>query len=342
MPTVPPGGVIPTLPGGVTPPIGTLPPTGLMPDRPEGGLLPDVLLPGGGGSYPPGGGPGVAHRVGDIVATEQALIPKHGWNVWMDATYLDISDTKSSAGAKGTTRMLTFGADTILRPGLILGFTSGWQDAHTTLYEGAMRIESDGYNLGPYLAWQCSERWMIDGALTYSQLDNTQRVLVLNGAYESQTFTASLGASGNYRWGRTMIRPRLAVNYGTNWADAYNLTGTLLGTPLDLFQPDDEYDTGTVTSSVEFSRVYFFNDRTPVMPYLNLEANYAFQHLGKGDTLTGDLSEVRTSSWSGAARVGMRILLSPVTNLTLSGGYTSIGQDGMDISEWRLYLSHAF
>ena len=46
--TLPPTGLMPTLPGGVTPPIGTLPPTGLMPTMP-GGVTPPI------GTLPPDG-----------------------------------------------------------------------------------------------------------------------------------------------------------------------------------------------------------------------------------------------------------------------------------------------
>ncbi len=47
MPTLPPGGVVPNLPGGVAPPIATLPPEGMMPTLPgqPGGVMP--TLPGG-------------------------------------------------------------------------------------------------------------------------------------------------------------------------------------------------------------------------------------------------------------------------------------------------------
>lgn len=331
MPGVPPGGVIlPNRPGTlppetVTPPIAVLPPDGGTP-----------LPPAGGGDIGP------AARVGAIVAAEQVLTPKHGWNVWMDATYLDIADHRSDAQAKGVTSMLTFGADTIVRQGLIVGFTAGWQDAHTSLYEDAMRIESNGFNIGPYLAWVYSERWMLDVSLTYGQLDNSQRILVLSGDYDSTSLTGSIGTSGNYKWGETMVRPRVAVSYGMNWSDSFSLTGTLLGTPLDIVMKNDDYNTGTAMFSVEFSRIYFVGDRKPVMPYLNLEADWAFQHIGRGDALSGDLSETTTQTWTGSARAGVRILLSPATTITLSGGYTSIGQEGLDISEWRFYLSHSF
>ncbi len=260
----------------------------------------------------------------------------------MDETYMDIADHSTEAQAQGGTNLLTFGADTTLRPGLITGFTLGGQNAHTTLYGDAMRITSDGYSLGPYFAWQYAQRWMFDASLNYTQLDNTQRILGIAGSYESRSFTASVGLTGNYAWGTTSVRPRVSLSYGKNWSDGFNLTGTLLGVPLDIVMPSDDYDTGTGMFSVEFSRIYYINAHTPILPFLNLEADWNFQRRGKGDPLTGDLSETNTSSWSGAVRTGVRMPLSAVTNITLGGGYTSIGQKGMDIWEWRFYLSHAF
>ena len=50
-PILPPGGITPTVPGGVTPPIGTLPPGGTTPTEP-GGVTPPI------GRLPPGGGEG--------------------------------------------------------------------------------------------------------------------------------------------------------------------------------------------------------------------------------------------------------------------------------------------
>jgi len=350
--TLPPTGVMPQLPGGVTPPVGTLPPTGVMPQLPGGavppvGTLPPEVRPPV-GPLPPGvqpapGMPGTGERVGAIVAEEAARRPaSHGWNLWLDNTYYDISDDRDGASGDGSTNALTIGVDKVVRRGMILGWMFSWQDSDTSRYADQSRIDSEGYTTGPYFAWQIGERWMFDASAYFGANDTSQRILVLSGGYDSKSYGAAAGLTGSYSWGATAVRPRLAINWSRNSNDAMSLRGTLGAIDLDIVLPESTTNFSAATLSTEFARYLGFMQSVPTMAYLDLEAQYGLDDYAGVNSLTGELTSAKESSWTGRVKLGVRMLVAQKTTLTLAGGYSSIGQDDLDISEWRLYLSHSF
>jgi hypothetical protein len=350
--TLPPTGVMPQLPGGVTPPVGKIPPTGVMPQLP-GGVVPPVgtlppevrppVAPLPPGVQPAPGMPGPGERVGAIVAEEAARRPaSHGWNLWLDNTYYDVSDDRDGASGDGSTNALTLGVDKVVRPGVILGWMFGWQDSDTSRYAGQSRINSEGYTTGPYVAWQVGERWMFDASAYFGANDTSQRILVLSGGYDSETYGAAAGLTGSYSWGATAVRPRLAINWSRNSNDAMGLRGTLNAIDLDIVLPESTTEFSAATLSTEFARYLGFMQSVPTMAYLDLEAQYGLDDYAGVNSLTGELTSARESSWTGRVKLGVRMLVAQRTTLTLAGGYSSIGQEDLDISEWRLYLSHGF
>ncbi|WP_256351753.1 autotransporter outer membrane beta-barrel domain-containing protein [Aeromonas sp. sia0103] len=379
--TLPPQGVMPTLPGGVQPPIGTLPPEGLMPTRPPLGERPfiplpapvtlpgrmtagqqaseralnertlcvmaderDQLTPEQRDQYPACPFTRAELAAGQVASQSQPVPLPEGrrWNLWADEVYYDISDHREGLDMSGSTNVFSLGADTRLDNDLILGLSVARVDSKVDSFNGGMRLSAGGYNIGPYLAYPVSASWMLDGSLVYGWMDNNQDLLFLSGDYGSTSVGGSLGATGQYFWEETSVRPRLAINYSHNRSDGYRMEGDYQGLALRLDQDSDSYNQGNMTGTVEFSRVYYTSKGLPLMPYGELGLDYGFERPNDGYILTGDLSSARTEPLSGTVRLGMRTLIGGEATLTTSAGYTSIGQDGLNIWEWRINLSKPF
>ncbi|MFQ2159909.1 autotransporter domain-containing protein, partial [Aeromonas taiwanensis] len=264
------------------------------------------------------------------------------WNLWADEVYYDISDHRHGLDISGSTNVFSLGADTRLDNRLILGFSVSRVDSRVDAFNGGMQLSAGGYNLGPYLAYPLSESWMLDGSLVYGWMDNTQELLFLSGDYGSTSLGGSLGATGQYFWSETSVRPRLAINYSHDRSDGYRMEGDYRGLAVRLARDSDSDNQGNLTGTVEFSRVYYTRQGRPLMPYGELGLDYGFERPNDGYILTGDLSSARTDPLSGTVRLGVRTLIGSEATLTTSAGYTSIGQDGLNIWEWRINLSKPF
>ncbi len=282
---------------------------------------------------------------GPVTAQEQpaAVQPaERRWNLWADEVYYDISDHRHGLDISGSTNVFSLGADTRLDNRLILGFSISRVDSRVDAFNGGMQLSAGGYNIGPYLAYPLSESWMLDGSLVYGWMDNTQELLFLSGDYGSTSFGGSLGATGQYFWSETSVRPRLAINYSHDRSDGYRMEGDYRGLAVRLARDSDSDNQGNLTGTVEFSRVYYTRQGRPLMPYGELGLDYGFERPNDGYILTGDLSSARTDPLSGTVRLGVRTLIGSEATLTTSAGYTSIGQDGLNIWEWRINLSKPF
>ncbi|MFM5192312.1 autotransporter outer membrane beta-barrel domain-containing protein [Aeromonas media] len=264
------------------------------------------------------------------------------WNLWVDEVYYDISDHREGLDMSGSTNVFSLGADTRLDNDLILGISVARVDSKVDSFNGGMRLSAGGYNLSPYLAYPVSASWMLDGSLVYGWMDNNQDLLFLSGDYGSTSVGGSLGATGQYFWEATSVRPRLAINYSHSRSDGYRMEGDYQGLALRLNRDSDSYNQGNMTGTVEFSRVYYTSKGLPLMPYGELGLDYGFERPNDGYILTGDLSSARTEPLSGTVRLGMRTLIGGEATLTTSAGYTSIGQNGLNIWEWRINLSKPF
>ncbi|WP_421198275.1 autotransporter domain-containing protein [Aeromonas enteropelogenes] len=370
--TLPPQGMMPTRPGGVTPPMGTLPPQGMMPTRPGGvqpptGLLPTPVLPV------------VGHPAGEVASTrawtgtrlcvmgdERAQLPPtlrdrypdcpssretavavvqpepRRWALWGDEVYYDVADHREGNDLSGSTNVFTLGAETRLDQAMSLGVAVSRLDSKVTAFEGGMRLVAGGYNLGPYLTYRLSERWMLDAALMYGWMDNEQGLLFLSGDYGSTSVSGNLGGSAQFEWDAFTLRPRLALSYSHTCSDGYRLQGDYRGLPLQLERGSDSYNQGNLTGTLELSRLYHTRDGVPVMPYGELGLDYGFERPNDGYILTGNLDMARTQPLSGTIRVGLRALLGGATTVTASTGYLSLGQGGLSVWEWRLNLSKSF
>ncbi|WP_374355136.1 autotransporter domain-containing protein, partial [Limnohabitans sp.] len=384
--TLPPSGVKPTLPGGVTPPIATLPPTEITPSLPGGvtppiGTLPPsgekmtgnialtavdgytpppTVLPcsemrpselGGSDSDPRSGchsheqqDPQAASEsaAGVPITAGRDLVEDTLWNTWVDTHYTSTSDHRNGLDTTGNAGVIVMGADRRVASDLVAGLQLSLETSSSKGFQGVMTSDSDGFMISPYMAYQVSPQWSLYGALGLGQSNIDNRILSLNGSYEVQRYSATLNAQGQYPLGSAFVRPKFTLSYMHNNADAYNLGGSILGTPINLRMPKNSYDFGTLESSVEINRVFRFDNGSALMPYAEIGIAYDFERPDSGRYLDGDLVYRDSSPWIGMTRLGMRSLVDRTTLVEFAASYLSLGTNDLAVWDLRLFLSHSF
>ena len=370
---LPPTGITPGLPGGVMPPIGTLPPDGVTPGEPgvgasSGGVSGQGTGTSVGVNVPPGYQhgrvlPPTAQCIdprypdGTVTMTCTSPIPIGGevaitpgrqfdfqspWNTWMDARFVNAFDGRYGLDTESLAGVLTIGIDRRLSDDLVAGFSVSIESGQSDGYGGTMHSDFESYTAGPYVALRLSPRWAVDASASYSFADNNLELASLDGSYDSQQYSGSINVHGQYDFGAVGVRPKASLFYAHTAGDAYVLDGKVFGRSVSLQFPESDFGYGVTEASVEINRLFTAENGMRFMPYAEFGVDYEFERPNDGAIMTGDLTLATPSPWAGSARAGLRTLISETAFLEASAGYLSIGQDGLDAWEGRLYASFGF
>jgi len=364
--TLPPTGLTPSLPGGVTPPIGTLPPSGekvtgnIALTAVDGYNPPPTVLPcsemrsgelGGSDSEPRSGCHAPEQQdpqatsesaAGAPITAGRDLVEETLWNAWVDTHYTSTTDHRNGLDTTGNAGVIVMGADRRVANDLVAGLQFSLETASSKGFQGVMTSDSNGFMISPYMAYQVSPEWSLYGALGLGQSNIDNRIFSLSGSYDVLRYSATINAQGQYPLGSAFVRPKFTLSYLHNNADAYNLGGSILGTPITLRMPKNSYDFGTLESSVEINRVYRFDNGSALMPYAEVGIAYDFERPNSGRYLDGDLAYRDSSPWVGMTRLGMRSLVDRTTLVEFAASYLSLGTNDLAVWDLRLFLSHSF
>lgn len=405
---------MPTVPGTVTPPIGTLPPSGLTPGVPPGVIAPMVVVPlapslaseqaaarlrpAGDcvvkpvmsdqdlvncGATPPSGSlvqrSSTPAAAGAVTPPVMAALPSGGtvaaapagatrsaqapaefggqapitrgrefaeespWNAWVDARYTGNSDHREGLDLQGNSGYLALGIDRRVGSDLIAGVQLSFLDSRTSGFSDLWQLESSGFNVGPYLAYRFSPQWTANASLLFGRSESENQIDAISGRNKTNTYSLNLSATGQYALGEGyQLRPTFSVYYSRADSADYELSGTIAGIPIALPVSGGTSNFGLAEAKAELNRSFRSSGGTPIVGYMELGVQYAFERPGDGKILTGDLTLASTSPWNGTLRAGARALVSRSTFLEASIGYLSIGSNDLNVWEGRLYLSHAF
>ncbi len=346
--TLPPSGIMPTLPGGVTPPIGTLPPSGVMPTLP-GGVTPPI------GTLPPSG---ITPELPSIDGSDSTgelsldgvapLTPARKfaqeplWNLWVDSRYTDISDRRSGLDLDGRSGYVTIGADRRMNDDLAIGLMTIFERTRSEGFGGDWKIRSDGISFGPYAAYRLTPEWSVDASFSVGQLDNDNSLAVLSERFDSQRYALGLNATGQYVAGEVILSPKLSLNYSHFRNEEHDMKGNVAGIPIHLGIESENFDYGVAEATLQLTRGYRTDGGKVWYPYAEVGLSNEFERPNDGRIITGDLSQEKTSPWSGSLRTGVQALLRQDVFIDTSVGYLSFGQNGLDVWEGRVLLSIAF
>jgi outer membrane autotransporter protein len=374
--TLPPvTGVMPGLPGGVTPPIATLPPDGLMPTVPGTVTPPIGALAPSAGATRIAAGPDVKCGVGlparssagseearavdcgeaDLrsAAPKQAdavvpltegrdLVVESLWNGWVDVRHIDSKDRRNGLDLDNSTGGVTLGVDRRVGANAVAGLSLSLDRSDSDAFDGTMTSQTEGFLIGPYVAYRMSDHWAADAAIAVGRYKSDSQLDVLQGNYKADRYTFAVNANGQYEFDRTLVRPRFSVYYAHMNDDDYSLEGSIAGQSISLAMPKTSSNYGMAEASGEVTQSFMLSGGSVVAPYARLAVRYEFARPNDGEVLAGDLSMARTSPWGGSLRLGARALANRATMIEAEAGYLSLGQSDLNIWELRLYVSHAF
>jgi outer membrane autotransporter protein len=234
------------------------------------------------------------------------------------------------------------GADRRVANDLVAGLQFSLETASSKGFQGVMTSDSSGFMISPYMAYQVSPEWSLYGALGIGQSNIDNRIFSLSGSYDVLRYSATLNAQGQYPLGSAFVRPKFTLSYLHNNADAYNLGGSILGTPITLRMPKNSYNFGTLESSVEINRVYRLDDGSALMPYAEVGITYDFERPDSGRYLDGDLTYRDSSPWVGMTRLGIRSLVARTTLVEFAASYLSLGTNDLAVWDLRLFITNSF
>ncbi|TYC66080.1 autotransporter domain-containing protein [Stappia sp. BW2] len=367
--TLPPSGGLPGAPGGpgtVTPPIGTLPPGGRNPNQPglPAGFVPVRRADGQVISYC------VDPRSADETqaASEQAFCTREQllaagrlqeqeevpitpgrdlleptlWNGWSTVTGVYSDDRRFGRDFQTLSGTAAIGADRKLTDDIVAGLSVTFETVNTDGFNSALKIDTQGFEIGPYVAARLSQHWAVDGSLSYGFSNSQSDISVLSGDYNTHEFGAVFSVHGQYALSDIQVRPKATVTFNRLFSDGYDLNGTIRNRAVSVPISGNATSLGTVELSTEFSRQFTLQDRFLIQPYVEAGAVYEYLRPNDGKILDDELNFVTASAWSFTLRGGATALLSENVTLDAKGGYLSLGQNGLDVWEGQLRIAIGF
>jgi len=348
----------PSLPGGVTPPIGTLPETpttgpgkaqgelggaaiaapqnlpcrGQRPDDPaQAGQLSDCYIPA------------PELQSAELPLTPgRELVAKSEWNIWMDGSATRLRDTRDGMDTHGNSSSFSLGIDRVVNDDLVAGLQLSVSRGKSSSFGDTLRTDATGYSIGPYISYSFSPNWLLYGALGFGRQTTDTQLVSLSGTSDSEQYSLSLQAEGQYALGSVFIRPKVQLSQTHNAGDSYQLKGVILNTPLTLNMRKESFNYGVVQGSVELNRTFDLGNNRVVMPFVEAGIYYEYLRPNSGQHLTGDLTYADSSPWGGVLRLGARSLIGNATMASLDIANQTIGVTDVNIWEARLLISHSF
>lgn len=264
------------------------------------------------------------------------------WNVWTQTNYIGFADHRYGLDVDGRVANLNVGIDRQINNNFIAGMLVTLQASRSSGFDDFLKLDTNGFNVGPYIAARLSEHWAIDATLTYGYARTELDIVTLSGNSKPTTIAGSVNLHGQYRLGEFRVRPKFSVYYARVHNDAFDVAGTISGTPVIVTLGESDLDYGLLEATTEISRIFEIGAGRFVMPYVELGGRYAFERPNDGAILTGDLTFATPTEWSGSVRSGFRMSLSDTAIMEASAGYLSLGQNGLDVWEGRLRFSVGF
>jgi len=361
LPTIPPNGVMPERPGQPAQPV----PPGVVlpqpdPSRPPA-VYPDrVLLPrptetrlesGYVGTCPDGGQPErdptdpARHpecRAVQPLTEGRRYTEATDWDVWADIRITDIEQASGIRAIDGSTFTASFGIDNRVSADLVLGLSAMISDGDTDSFGGLLSAETNGFSVGPYLAWQFADHATIELSASWGQVRNHIRLFDLATEFDTDVLALSADLSGDTAMGSVVLRPRFGIAYTRSENQDHRLTGPVLRRHVDIALPGRSSELGSTEVAVEAARPLVLDNDGLAIPFLELGLKYDFLRPDNPRFDTSVNRVVTPSEWSGYANAGMRVLVGRRLSVEMSGAYRSIGVDDLDIWEGRLFVSLAF
>jgi outer membrane autotransporter protein len=270
------------------------------------------------------------------------LIEPTRWNAWSTVTGLIVDDTRYSRDFQTLSGTAAFGADRKLTDNTVAGLSVTFETIDTDGFNSNLQIDTQGFEIGPYVAMRLSQHWAIDGSLSYGFSTSQSDISVLNGDYLTHEFGASFSVHGQYSHSGFQVRPKATLSFNHVFSDSYDLSGTILNQYVSVPISGNAASLGTLELTTEISREIDLGDGRLIQPYLEAGAVYEYLRPNDGKILDGNLAQVTPSAWSFTLRGGATALVAENVTVDASAGYLSLGQANLDVYEGKLRVAIGF
>ena len=289
--------------------------------EPRGYLISDAVLCGLG--QQPGNASGVISA---------AMGPR--WCAWTTPRQVNYSDDRSGLKFSGTLRDVTVGVDYRITRDLVVGVAFTPEDSNVALQNLDVSFSQTGFGGGPYLGWRFLPTTIFDAWVGYAHLDRSFDIFgnSASAAVDRAFVSANLTEIIDTPWMRVLPRLTYFHDYDRAHTFTTNTGFTLLGAA---------YDYSFVEGSVELNRDVWVSRGLLLQPFARATARYDTQPII--DLLTTiDGTDVDIGRWHGQLRGGVRAQWGPLIQVSLSGGYLSLGTPGVNAWELRAALNVRF
>lgn len=264
------------------------------------------------------------------------------WNVWSDNYYFGIRDGRNDVNTNGGATNFTVGADRHITNRLVGGLSLSTAHLNATAYNGGLENNVRGYKAGPYLGYQLSQKWAINGFVNFGRLENHNIISTLNSQYVTTLVNATLQAIGLYQFGAYQIRPQPLISYSYFRNPTYDFNGSIGTVPVQITRQAEHFTLGV--AELKFENNYTFETKKGnlIQPYTEVGVDYAFARPSDDQIYSGNLALGNVPKVSGLFTLGLRAIYEKKLMIQASGSYLSIGASGLDLWDARLLISYSF
>lgn len=252
------------------------------------------------------------------------------FDVWFEGHYTEFDNDLVGANRDGHLGVAYFGADYLLRPGLLVGalVQLDWsEDQSKTL---GWSVDGDGWMAGPYMTAQLAPNLFFDARAVWGQSDNDINPFgMFTDSFDTDRWLATARLTGNWRRGNFRMTPSVAVKYIDEDQKSYvDSFGILI--------PSQNVSLGRLTFGPEFAYRHITERGASIEPHVKIEGNWDFDSTGQlviGNTVVG------TEDFSAKVEGGVLVQMPGGVSFRATGSYDGIGDEDFDAYGAQLWLN---
>jgi len=239
------------------------------------------------------------------------------FDLWLEGTSAHFASERPDGKRTGHASVLMFGADYIVRPGLLVGLMAqfDWMadSAKGTLLESS---EGRGWMAGPYLGARLTPNLYLDVRALWGR--STNEIDPTGAFVDTFATTRALAAAkltGDWTWGRLRFRPSAEIVYFTETQDDYS-------NAIGIYIARNTFELGRAIVGPEIGTSIMLGDGTSLEPMLGFKGVWDF---ARTDETTAAGVPVSPDTLRGRIEAGISMRLPSGVFLGASGAYDGIG-----------------
>lgn len=217
---------------------------------------------------------------------------------------------------RGTQLNATAGIGYKLRPDVLVGMFTGYENFNYDFASLSGNLKGDGGTVGGYAAWRIAPTLRWDAMVGWSGLTYDGVAGTASGSFTGSRWIASTGLTGSYRVAAYVFEPSAKVyalwERQGSWTDS-----------LGVSQASRDFSTGRVSTGGRVIAPWQMSATTTLSPYLGFYGDWRF---ATDNALPVGVPFVGISDgWSGRVTGGVNVATAGGGSLALGGEYGGIG-----------------